>query len=599
MAANSVVTGPYQSSATGSAATFATLATGAGAHPTSSTAHVRSSVRMSGVYAGRLVAQALHVFDVGTGIHHGIALRAAFAAQFQHARAQAAQEHAVVRDENHRPFEPLERLHQHLLGGQVQVIGGFVQHQEVRRVVEHTRHREARFLAAGERTDLLVHVVTRKLERPGERAQRAHAILREVPLKLFDDGQIPLEHVERLLREVPHIQAGAEAHAAGIWRGRAGDHLEQGGLSRPVPAHHGPTFAAADGEAEPIVDDARSITLVQISDHGDLVAGARRHAKFELHHPACLGQLDLIDLIQGLDAALHLRGFGGVRLEALDEALLLGQHGLLAGERRLLIVLADGALALVEIVVAGVGDDLAGIDLGDFGDDAVHELAVVRGHQQRTGVTLEELLQPDDGLDVEVVGGFVHEQHVGAAEEDAGEGDAHLPAAGERADVAIDLVVLEAEPVQHLARLRLKLVAAEMFVGLLHLAEARDDAVHAAGPIGIFHGAMEALQLVVQIADPAAAGDGLIEHGTARHLFHVLAEIADGELLGNRDIPLVGDFLADHHAEEGSLAGAVGSDQSDLFTGVQLKGSVNENQLLAVLLVDSGERNHRNSRLAG
>src|ERR1019366_8045422 len=46
------------------------------------------------------------------------------------------------------------------------------------------------------------------------------------------------------------------------------------------------------------------------------------------------------------------------------------------GERGLLIVLADGALALVEIVVAGVGDDLAGIDLGDFGDDSVHELAV-------------------------------------------------------------------------------------------------------------------------------------------------------------------------------------------------------------------------------
>src|ERR1019366_4993120 len=35
------------------------------------------------------------------------------------------------------------------------------------------------------------------------------------------------------------------------------------------------------------------------------------------------------------------------------------------------------------------------------------------------------------------------------------------------------------------------------------------------------------------------------------------------------------------------------------LAGVQLKGSVNENQLFAVLLVDAGERNHRNSRLAG
>ena len=120
---------------------------------------------------------------------------------------------------------------------------------------------------------------------------------------------------------------------------------------------------------------------MQIFDDGDLVAGAWGNAELELHHAARLGQLDLVDFVQGFDAALHLRGFGGMGPEAVDEALLLGEHGLLAGERGLLIVLADGALALVEIVVAGVGDDLAGIDLGDFGDDAVHELAIVRGHQ--------------------------------------------------------------------------------------------------------------------------------------------------------------------------------------------------------------------------
>ena len=194
----------------------------------------------------------------------------------------------------------------------------------------------------------------------------------------------------------------------------AGDHLEQRGLARAVAAHHGPALAAADGEIEAVVDHARAVALVQILDHRHLIAGARRHAEFELHHLAFLRQFDLLDLVQRLDAALHLRGFGGVRPEAIDEALLLGQHGLLPRKRRLLIGLADGALALVEIVVAGVGDDLAGIDLGDLGDDAVHELAVVRGHQQRARKGLEKLLQPDDGFDIEVVGRFVHQQHIRA-----------------------------------------------------------------------------------------------------------------------------------------------------------------------------------------
>jgi hypothetical protein len=78
---------------------------------------------------------------------------------------------------------------------------------------------------------------------------------------------------------------------------------------------------------------------------------------------------------------LNLGGFGGVGAEAVYEALLLGEHRLLAREGGLLVGFADGAFAFVEIVVAGVGDDFAGVDFGDFGDDAVHELAVVRGHQ--------------------------------------------------------------------------------------------------------------------------------------------------------------------------------------------------------------------------
>ena len=114
-------------------------------------------------------------------------------------------------------------------------------------------------------------------------------------------------------------------------------------------------------------------------------------------------------------------------------------------------------------------------------DDAVHELAVVRGHQQRAGQRLEERLEPDDRLDVEVVGRLVHQQDVGPAEQHARHRDAHLPAARQRADVAVDPLVVEAEAVQHLARLRLERVAAEMLVLLLHLAEAREDAVHVVG----------------------------------------------------------------------------------------------------------------------
>src|SRR5579872_507958 len=64
------------------------------------------------------------------------------------------------------------------------------------------------------------------------------------------------------------------------------------------------------------------------------------------------------------------------------------------------------------------------------------------------------------------------------------------------------------------------------------------------------------------------------------------------QLLGDRDGALVGSFLADHHPEERCLSRAVGTDQPDFFARIQLKRSVHEEQLLAILLIDVGEGDH-------
>ena len=257
---------------------------------------------------------------------------------------------------------------------------------------------------------------------------------------------------------------------------RAGDDLQQRRLAGAVSAHHRPALAAADRQREPVVDDAPAVRLADVLEHGDLIARARRLAEVELHDAPLLGQLDLLDLVERLDAALHLRRLRRVRLEALDEALFLGEHRLLPRVRGLAVGLAQRALALVEVVVARIERDLAAVDLRDLRDDAVHEVAVVRRHEERAGCGSRETLEPDDRLDVEVVGRLVHQQHVGPAEQHARHRDAHLPAARQRADVAVDPLVVEAEPVQHLARLAFERVAAEMLVLLLHLAEAREDA---------------------------------------------------------------------------------------------------------------------------
>ena len=279
--------------------------------------------------------------------------------------------------------------------------------------------------------------------------------------------------------------------------------------------------------------------------------------------------------------------------EAIDEPLLFREHRLLARVGRFAVRLADRALALVEIVVAGVRRDLAAVDLGDARDDAVHEIAVVGGHQQRARPRLQERFEPDDRLDVEVVGGLVHQQHVGPADQHPRHRHAHLPPAGERADVAVDLIVVEAQAVQDLARPAFQGVAPKMLVLVLHLAEPGQDAVRIAGAGRVRHRLLQVLELVVQRAQPSAAGDRLVEHGPPRHFLDVLPEVADREAPRHRHLAVVGLLFADQHAEDGRLAGPVRSDEPDLVARVQLERGVDEQDLTAVLLGEVGEGNQR------
>ena len=337
---------------------------------------------------------------------------------------------------------------------------------------------------------------------------------------------------------------------------------------------------------------APAVALADALQARHLVARARRPPEVEAHDLAVLRQLDPLDLVERLHPALDLRGLGRVGGEALDEALLLGEHGLLPRVGRLAVRLARGALALVEVVVARVGGDLPVVDLGDARHHPVHELAVVRGHEEGAGVGLQEALEPEDRLEVEVVRGLVHQQDVGTAEQHARHGHAHLPAAGEGAHVPVDPLLVEAQAEEHLAGLRLERVAALVVVLLLHLAETREDGVHLVGAGGVAHRVLESLELVVEVPQPPAARDRLVEDGAARHLLDVLPEVADRELLRDRHLALVRGLLAHDHAEQGRLAGAVGAHEPDLVAGVELEGGLDEEHLPAVLLADARERDH-------
>ena len=290
---------------------------------------------------------------------------------------------------------------------------------------------------------------------------------------------------------------------------------------------------------------------------------------------------------------------GRPRLEALDELHLLGQHRLLTLELRLALLLGERPLNLVEVEVARIGDQRAAVDLDDLADDAVHELAIVAGHQQRPLVVLEEGLQPDQAFEIEMVGGLVEQHAVGSHQQDAGQRHAHLPAARQQPDIAVHPLLAERQPRQHLARAGIERVAVQLLEAPLHLAVALDQGVHVVGLLGIGHRRLELGDLDRQRAhrpDPIHhRGDG----AHARHLADVLAEIADGHAGIDRHLAVIGLLLARDHPEQRRLAGAVGPDQPRFLPLLEAHRRVDEQDLVAVLLADVVEADHGDRGYAG
>jgi hypothetical protein len=113
--------------------------------------------------------------------------------KLENAVGEHRKEVAVVGDQQQRALEVREGADQHLLGREVEVVGGLVEHQEVRRVVEHARQHEAHLLASREQAAALLDVVTREAEAGGQRAERADRRLGKGVLERFPDGLVALQ----------------------------------------------------------------------------------------------------------------------------------------------------------------------------------------------------------------------------------------------------------------------------------------------------------------------------------------------------------------------------------------------------------------------
>ncbi len=100
-----------------------------------------------------------------------------------------------------------------------------------------------------------------------------------------------------------------------------------------------------------------------------------------------------------------------------------------------------------EVIVSDIDLDFAIIDIRHMSADLVQEMAVMGDDDHCVLEAGEKILQPGDGLQVELVGGFVQKQDIRVAEQGLGQQHPHLVAAVKLLHLFLTHLFRDAEPV--------------------------------------------------------------------------------------------------------------------------------------------------------
>ena len=235
----------------------------------------------------------------------------------------------------------------------------------------------------------------------------------------------------------------------------------------------------------------------------ETLRGDRHRRERELERAVGVRGGDPLHALERLDPALRLLRLRRLGPEAVDERLQVGDLPLLLHVGRLLQRELLRALALELRIVAGVGLQLPRVEMDDPVDHAVEKIAVVRDEQQRSGIAREPVLEPQHGVEVEVVGGLVEEQEVRAAHQGLREIEPHSPAAGESGDRILVGRCRESEPREQRRGARTRRVAADFVVAVMKVRErlALSGRIGRGSRLGGGERALDLAELAISILD--------------------------------------------------------------------------------------------------
>jgi len=484
---------------------------------------------------------------------------------------KAVDEFAVVGGDDGGPFEVFEAPGESGNGFEVEVVVGLVEDEEVGGG-EHERAEEnAGGFAAGEIPHRFEGFVAAE-EHFTEDA--ADVLVVDACFPLFQPVKgglvgVFVDGVAMVLGEVADLDGVAGDEGAGVGGQDACEEFEERALTPTVVSNDGDLVSFMDFTGEFPDDGVGGVVAFRegVGFEDDLARGLFWLGKTDV------GALDVrFFQVEGLepvdfpDARLDLAGPGSSP-EFGDELFELGDFFLFGfvfifGSR------ADGGFRDEHgVVIAGIGDDGFVVDVSDVGANGVEEVAIVADDDESAVIAFEELFEPGDRLEVEVVGRLVEEKRLRMAEKGLAEEDPELPVGGDLVHLLPVELFGDSHPDEKHFCLGFRGVA--IFVGnhFFELAQANADGVghlFVVEPFALFEGAPE----------PFIAHDHGVDHLHVSKIFdplfqkpHFFGKIHGAGCLG----------LGSHNdLHQGRFARAVGSGEAIATIFVEGEGDVFE-----------------------
>ncbi len=321
----------------------------------------------------------------------------------------ALEQVAIVRHHQYRTTELLQSHGQRQAHFQVQVVGGFVEQQQVRSVPGDQCQGQTRFFATGEIQYRLIDARTTEVKATEEVAQGLLTLGRRQTLQVQQRAGLGIEGVQLMLGKVAHHQVLATGQTAGQRLQFTRQVLDQCRLAGAVRAEQTNTCARRELQLDLLQNGFVAIPQTRIRQVQQRAGDLHRLTKYEVERRINVGRRQLFHALQRLDPALGLTGLGGLGLEPGDVAFHVRALRLLLLESLLLLRQTLGTRAFERGVAATVEGDFLLFDVGDVVDHGIEEIPVVGNQQQSTWVALEEVFQPQDRIEVQVVGRFVEQ----------------------------------------------------------------------------------------------------------------------------------------------------------------------------------------------